>query len=629
MKPLPLAGLLCLAALGAQAQVAFNPFTPSYPLTAPLESVVVTATRSLQATLSLRDATVITRDEVEAAGAISLGELLQRRAGVELRATGGPGQPQGIFIRGAGAAQTLVLVDGVRVNSATAGTTSIEAIPLEMIERIEVVRGPLSSLYGSEAAGGVIQIFTRGKNVPHFFASAGLGTDRDRRASAGLSTADATNVVSLSMGVRQVDAPSATNPRNFSYFPDRDPYENAFGTLHLAHRLWQGETLALDAFASRSRARFDAGAPADGSTPDDRSDQTLGGARFTSSTLFAPWWASRIVLGYGLDNRVYHGQFPAQFETRQEQASWINEVPLDSGALVVGIETVRQTVLPDRAFDAATQQEAVLFARNRRITNSAFVSVNQAINGQRLEASARRDEEDQFGTRNTGSLSYGIDWPAFARLSATWARGFRAPTFNDLYGPSFPGYSPNPALRPERNQSREIALASLGATGLKWRLTAFDNQLEDLIVFSPAAQTVLNVDRARIRGIEATVDGTAFGLRWHASLTAQRPHDEDSGKRLQGRAERFSFVEASRAFGRWSAALSVLSSGERFDSTDEAPGTRLPGYAVIDAHVGYAFDKHWSAQLALTNLTDRHYESAVGYDAPRSGVFLNVRFESY
>ncbi|HXN15779.1 MAG TPA: TonB-dependent receptor plug domain-containing protein, partial [Usitatibacter sp.] len=207
MKTLPLAGLLGLATLGAQAQA-----LPSSSV-ANLESFVVTATRSLAATETLREAIVISREEIEAAGALSLGELLQRRAGIELRATGGPGQPQGLFIRGAGSAHTLVLIDGLRAGSATVGTTSIENIPLELIERIEVVKGPLSSLYGSDAIGGVVQIFTRGKNVPHLFATTAYGSDDDRRLVAGLSTVDAGTSLAISAGARKVNAPSAANSR--------------------------------------------------------------------------------------------------------------------------------------------------------------------------------------------------------------------------------------------------------------------------------------------------------------------------------------------------------------------------------------------------------------------------------
>jgi vitamin B12 transporter len=619
-KSLPIAGLVGLAAWGAQAQ------TPDSP--APrkgFEPVVVTATRSLQPIASLRDSVVITREDLEAEGPLSLGEVLQRRAGVELRATGGPGQPQGIFIRGAGAAQTLVLVDGLRVGSATQGTTSIENIPLEMIERIEVVKGPMSSLYGSEAAGGVIQIFTRGKAVPHFFASAAYGTDNDRRASAGLATADADTLFSLSMGARKVDAPSATNARNtFSYAPDKDPYENAFATLRASHRYWQGETLALEAFGSRSRTRFDAG-----ETPlDDRSDQTIAGVRFTSSSQFAEWWASRIAVGTARDNLVFHGQFPSRFETRQDQASWINEFKTYGGSTLLGLETVRQTVLPDRMVTNGSGAEVILYTRNRRDTNSGFVGVNQEIQGQRFEASARRDQDEQFGARNTGSASYGFEWPSVTRIAFTTARGFRAPTFNDLYLVQFePFYTPNPDLRPERSRSNELSLRSPAASTAQWRVTAFENKFEDLIVAT--AQTVLNVNRAKIRGIEASIDAAWLGVRWRASATAQKPRDEDTGLRLQGRAERFGSLEATRTFGDWTVGASVFASGDRFDSTGQSAASRLPGYALADARVRYTFAKKWTAELVATNLFDRKYESTVGYDAPRRGVFLNLRFESY
>jgi vitamin B12 transporter len=625
MRTYAIAGLASLAALGAHAQVGSLASTPLQ-----LESLVVTATRSLTAEPTLRDTVVITRAQIEDAGPLSLGELLQRRAGVELRATGGPGQPESAFIRGAGPAQTLVLVDGLRVGSSTAGTTAIEAIPLDMIERIEVVKGPLSSLYGSEAAGGVIQVFTRGKDVPNLFAAAGYGSDRDRRGSAGLATSDGSTVLSLSAGARRVDAPSATNSRNPSFFPDRDPHENAWAALHASHRAWTGETLALEAFGSRSRTDFDAGPAPDGSNPHDRADETLSGVRLTSSAMFTQWWSSRLSIGQGRDRLQYSGQFASRFETRTDQASWINELPVEGGSLLLGAETIRERVLPDRATDPTTGEESVLFTRNHRDTTSAFAALSRSLAGQRVEASVRRDQEAQFGDRSTGSVSYGFDWPSFAHLSATWARGFRAPTFNDLYSPPFPGFFvPNPDLRPERSTSRELSLASLATSGLRWKLTAFDNQLDDLIVFSPSAQTVLNVAHARIRGLEAAVDASWLGIQWHGNVTLQRPRDVDTGLVLQSRAERFATLDASRRFGAFRAGLSLYASGERFDSTDESPASRLPGYAIVDARVGYAIDKHWSAELTATNLLDRRYEGALGYDAPRRSVFLEVRFDAY
>ena len=383
MNRLPIAGLLGLASLSAHAQ------TPQLMLHRSLESVVVTATRALTENITtLRDTVVITGEELRADGPLTLAEVLQKRAGVEIRSTGGPGQPTSIFLRGAGAAQTLVLVDGLRVGSATAGTTALESIPLEMIERIEVVKGALSSLYGSEAIGGVVQIFTRGKSLPHLFATAAYGNDNDRRASAGLATADQTTHASISLGARKVDAPSATNPRApFGvHDPDRDPHENAFATLRVSQRMWQGETLALEAFGTRSRTFYDGG------SPDDRSDQKVFGGRITSSTEVRPGWASHLSVGHSRDELSFEGPFPARFETRQDQAAWIHDLATPAGSLVAGAEFVRQRVLPQ-----ANEAGEPIYLRDRRETKSAFASWNETWRGQRVEASVRRDDNSQFG----------------------------------------------------------------------------------------------------------------------------------------------------------------------------------------------------------------------------------------
>ncbi len=610
MKNLQIAGLFGLASLGAHAQLA-----PLPALQQSLDPVVVTASRGLTPATTMREAVVITREDLDAAGSLSLAEVLQRRAGIELRATGGPGQPQTLFIRGAGTAQTLVLVDGMRVGSATVGTTSIEHLPLEMIERIEVVKGPMSSLYGPEAIGGVIQVFTRGKGVPHFFASTSYGTDRDQRASAGISTSDDTTRFSLAAGLRSVDARSATNSRNFFYNADRDPYENAFFTMRAAQKLWQGETLEFEAFATRSRTHFDAG------PGNDRNDQAISGFKFASSTQLFDGWTSRLTVGEGRDRLAIRSAFPNSIETRQDQASWVNELTMARGAIVAGLEVLRQTVESD--------DRANPFTLTRRDISSAFLGVNESFAGQRFEASVRRDDDNQFGSRTTGSASVGIDWPKVARFSATYARGFRAPTFFDLYGPTFPDYSPNPALKPEQSKSYELAVKSDPNAFAQWRITAFDHRFENLIVYSFADATVLNVASARARGVEASLDFRLWETRIRAGVTAQRPRDETTGKRLQGRAQSLGSFDATRDFGSWTAGVSVLATGSRFDSTNESPSSRLGGYAVMDVRLRYAFNKRWSAELAATNVTDRKYESVVGYDAPRRSVLLSLRFESF
>jgi vitamin B12 transporter len=606
MKPSHFAGLASLAALGAHAQA-----IP--PTVAPAQTLVVTATRAAEPTPSLRDAIVITREDLENSGSLSLGEVLERRAGIQLRATGGAGQPQGLFIRGAGTAQTLVLVDGLRVSSATVGTTSIENIPLELIERIEVVKGPLSSLYGSDAIGGVVQIFTRGRAVPHFFGTLAYGTDNDGRVSAGIVAVDEKSRLAMSAGWRKVDAPSATNARAYCHDPDKDPHENAFVNFQSSYKMWQNEVIAIDAFATKGKTSFD------GCGTDDRNDQTIAGAKLTSSNNFASWWSSRFSLGYGLDKIVTRGAFPSRFETGQEQAAWLNETKTQAGKFLVGFEYLRQEI--------KTDPSQGVFAKTNRDTTSGFLGLNESWRGQRLEASVRYDHDESFGGRTTGSASYGVEYGAWGRVSATYARGFRAPTFFDLYGPTSDFYVPNPNLRPEKSDSWEAAWSAPASSPWQWRITYFDNRIEDLITYT--FPTVENVKRARIKGVEASIDAAWLGIRWHASVTSQKPRDEDTGKRLQGRSEYLGAVTAERAWGRWSASLGVNFVGERFDSTSEDPATLLPAYQTVDARVRYRFEKYWSVELAATNLFDKRYESAVGYDAPRRAVLLSVRFDAF
>lgn len=619
MNRLSIAGLLGLAALGARAQ--------GIPLkTIVGEPVVVTATREIgPVTPTLRDTIVISREQLEDAGALSVAEALQRLANVEIRAVGGPGQPVGVFVRGASPTQTLVLIDGLRAGSASAGTTALESIPLDMIERIEVVKGPMSSLYGSDAMGGVIQIFTRGRGMPHLFGSAAYGTNNDRRAAAGLTTVDGNASASLSLGARKVDAPSASNPRSgsFVYVPDRDPHENAFVNGRLAYRMWTGETLALEGFASRSRTRYDNGV----ANVDDRNDQTVAGAKLSSSTSFTRDWTSKLSFGSARDKLVYHGSFEGLFETRQDQGSWINEWRTPAGSVVAGYEELRQRVKPATATDAFTGADFIAFSRDKRRTRSVFASYNESWQGNRIEANVRRDDIEALGKHNTGSVSYGYTWSPALRASVTTGRGFRAPTFNDLYAPAM--FGGNPLLRPETNKSRELALAGEIA-GLGWRLTGFDNRFEDLILYDAAANQVVNVARARVRGVEAMLDAAWLGFKWRAMATGQRARDDDSGKRLPSRADRFGSLDVSRDFGgAWTAGLRLTASGERFDSRVESPALHLPGYTVVDARVRYRVSKFVVAELSGTNLGDKRYEGAVGYDAPRRGVMLNVRFDAF
>jgi vitamin B12 transporter len=330
---------------------------------------------------------------------------------------------------------------------------------------------------------------------------------------------------------------------------------------------------------------------------------------------YEPWWLSRLTVGQGRDELEIEGGTVARFETRQDQASWVHEFTLPAGKALAGFEFLRQKVLSDTSF-----------SETERDTKSAWAALSESWQAWRFEASIRRDDDDQFGTRDTGAASMGMLWPGLGMFTYTTGRGFRAPTFFDLYAPASDFYVPNPGLRPEESESRELGWRSEPMGGWRLRLTAFDNRIEDLITY--VYPTMQNVRRARIRGVEAFAEGRAWGVDWRGSFASQDPKDEDTGFQLQGRARRFGRLEASWASGAWTVSGGVTASSERYDSANEAPESRLPGYAIADATVRYAIDRNWNLELVASNLFDHRHEHSVGYDAPRRAVLLNLRFET-
>ena len=602
MKALSIAGLAGLASLAAQAQVPNPVFVPS------LDPMVVTAKRDLEPGTTLRDAIAITRDEIDAAGPVSLGELLQRKAGIELRGTGGPGQPESLFIRGAGSAQTLVLIDGLRAGSSTAGTTALEAIPLEMIERIEVVKGPLSSLYGSDAIGGVIQIFTRHKDVPHFFSALDYGTQNDRRVSAGLSTADDSNRISLAGGYRAVDARSATNPRaTFSYNPDRDGYDRGNASANLSYHFNAEHELAAQYYYSRLSNRFDATA-----NFDDKTITTVETFSMSSTNRLASFWVSRLDVGQGSDDSVSQTGFGSSgFRTRQNQLTWQNDLALAQGALSLAYVGLDERIATDPPFPVTSRR-----------TNS-FVGVYQLkVDPHTLQANVRYDDSSQYGGRTTGALGYayaiGEGWRALVNVG----NAFKAPTFNDLY---FPGFA-NPSLAPETAQNADVAVEYASGTLLA-RATAYRNQVKNLIVFQCDADfncAPNNVAKATLTGVTLQAQGDWRTVSFKGSLDFLRPVDDATGNQLPRRAREFGSASALVPWEAWKFGAEVVAASARYD--DAANTRRMGGYALVNLTASYALSRQWALTVRADNVFDKRYELAAGYNTAGASIFGGVRY---
>lgn len=604
-QPSRLALLLLPLAVPA-AQAAGEPGTH-------LGTVIVTATRTEQPLdQTLSQSTVVSREDIERAGTLTLAELLQRFAGLEIRSNGGAGQPASVFMRGANSNHTLVLVDGLRVNSATAGATALEHIPIENIERIEIVKGGMSGLYGADALGGVIQIFTRKDAKPRLDASLGAGSPSATRLAVGLASTERSTALVFDAGFNDTRGASATNPRvPFDlYNPDRDPYRQSFASVRLSQTLWQGETVTLAAWQSRGEAAYDSGPGKAQNT------QTLKGAQLISENKLGENWNSRLTVGRTEDDSFADEPFGGRFKTAHDQVTWLNVFKTPYGHTSAGVEYRREKVESTVAYTTATRE-----------TTSVFAGYLERLYGGQFEFSLRRDDVDSKERKNTGSVAYGYDLMPSLKAYIRGARAFRLPTYNDLY---YPGFS-NPDLKAEDADQREAGLRGSWKDGSggewRWGAVRFINQIRGLIAFTFANNTYapVNIGRADIRGWEFDVAGSLAGVQMRGSFTHQTPLDRDTGRQLQSRARQFGSVDLTTTRGAWTYGLNLAGAGARFDSRTEAAGSRMGGYALLGANASVQIDKRWKLEITGHNLANRRYELAQGYETPRRSVFVNAR----
>ena len=580
------------------------------PVPTPLDPVVVTAARSPQLLdQSLADLTVIGQDEIARAGAQSLAELLQRQPGVQIVANGGPGTTTGVFLRGANANQTLVLIDGLRVGSSSSGLATFEAIPLSQIDHIEILRGPAASLYGADAIGGVIQIFTRnGGDALAANASAGYGTYNTSQVSAGASGSGGPWRFALHGGYNQSSGFNAIwNPANFSYNPDRDGYTNGSSSGNLAYTFAPDQVLSAQFFYSRLNAQFDAG-------PDynDRTITTVQSYAVASRNRLTPFWKSTLEAGESSDDSNSQTGFgTSNFKTVQRQYTWQNDFSVPLGALSLAL-TRREERLDTNAG----------FPVTGRNTN-AIVGVYQLQYGPNaLQASLRRDDSSQYGGHTSGSLAYAYTIMTGLRASASYGTGFKAPTFNDLYYPFFS----NPALQPETARNFEVALRYANSQ-VNAGVVAYRNRVSDLIVFGCDADfncAPQNVATATLEGVTLELQGIFGDTTVKGSADFARPYDDATGNLLPRRGRRYGSLGVTQALGALQLGVQVVASSARYD--DVANTRRMGAYALVNLNAEYAWTKQWALFAVLGNAFDKHYELAADYNTMGANFFGGVRY---
>jgi vitamin B12 transporter len=583
------------------------------------DTVVVTANRMPQrADEVIPDTVVINSEDIVRAGAGSVADVLRRQRGIEIARNGGAGTSTSVFLRGANSNQVVVLVDGVRIGSATTGAAAWNAIPLSSIDHIEIVYGPLSSLYGADAIGGVVQIFTKkGDGRPAFSAGAGGGTYGTNQYDASVhgSTGGEHSVTyALSGAHEESDGFSATRPGAFGYNGDDDGYTRNSVNGRVALRLAEGHEIGAQFLQSRLNAQYDNGT----SAFDAHNIQEVDSYAVFLNDRFLPNWRSSVQVARSEDKL---GNFTStapsgttQLNTRQDEFTWQNTFDLNGDTLQVLAGHRKEQVL------SSTVKEV----NRTRITNSVAAAYDLRRGSHLLDISARNDRSE-YGSKTTGAAGYGYEFTKDLRATASFGTSFRAPTFNELYYPNY-GLSSN---KPERGRNAEAGV-QYRVAGVDLQANYYRNRLTDMIVSvtpcpgRPSGSCAYNVNHALLEGLTLAADTRLGNLDLRASADLQDPRDQTTGKQLARRARRHAAVAADYSLGQVDAGVELQASGRRFD--DAANKNLLGGYGLLNLYTTWHMTRDWSLLVRVDNAADKHYELARNYGTSGRVWFAGIRY---
>jgi vitamin B12 transporter len=526
-------------------------------------------------------------------------------------------------MRGTNSNQVLVLIDGVRVNSATTGSTALEHIMLDSIERIEVVRGNVSSLYGSEAIGGVIQLFTKhGAGTPAPNASAGVGSRGTLRLAAGFSGTVNDTSFSINAGRVRTDGVSAINPRLMpGTNPNNNGYDNNSFNAQVKHVLSADHLLSASLFTTRSDTSFDN--PYNFAVADvNNTVENIGKISVASDDQISEMWHSQVRLAQGVDDSHTYLNGSPDFasgyhnRTQSNQTAWQNNLKIADGQqLSLSAEHLGQSITSD------TQ-----YTQIRRNVNSILGGYTGEYGVQQVQLNLRQDRYSDFGIANSGLLGYSLAFSGSWRATASISNAFKAPTFNDMYKsvPSW-GYLGNPNLKPERSRNKEAGLHYAG-NGQRIDMVYFDNRVSDLIAFNAGFTSMINVNQAQITGQEYSYAGDFGSGHLKANATFQNPRDSGTGQPLLRRAKEFGSVAATHDLAAWNIGGEVRYSGTRKDVDWNGNLVTLPGYSLFNLTSNYNIGKHLSVTARVDNLFNRNYSEVYSYNTLGRTLFVGLSY---
>jgi vitamin B12 transporter len=582
-----------------------------------LPDVVISANRQVQARNDSSAAnTVFTRDDIDRLQPTSLTDLLSRVPGVQVAPTGGRGSLPGIYIRGTKSAQSLVLVDGQRIANTTSGDSGLQYLNVDQIERVEVLRGSRSVIYGSDAIGGVIQVFTR-RNAEQGLQprmKLGFGSNGTWERSLGVSGGDEHTRFNLGASLDETAGINSTH-QSFPSDGDHDAYRNQSLSLNLSHAFSDTLEAGFNLLDNRGKSEYDNSFGrydvATGQTVGQKphTDYTVSSASGYVDATLNQHWQSRLELGHSENRDTKRDTLSddsSVFNTYRDSVNWQNDLTLnEQNRLILGGDWYE-----DRFHGSTT------FTENSRWNRAAFVQHRFRGEWFSTELGLRRDQNQQFGSQNSWSGTLTVPVNPDNDLLLSYSEGFRAPTFNDLYYPQTQ-YS-NPDLQPETSKSYELQWRSQLTDSTRLEASLYRTDLSDAIILDRTGKPQ-NVASARINGFEAALKQDLFGWQGNLGLAVIDPRDRDSGHTLARRARRTVSLDLDRQFDKLGLGASWQAISSSYD--DEDNRNRLGGYALLGLRSSWALNREVLLSVKVDNLLDKTYARAMySYNDP---AFLN------
>lgn len=567
------------------------------------DTVTVTATRT---PLALEDALapviVITGEELRRTATIDIAEALRFHAGIEIGRNGGPGQAASLFLRGTNSNHTQVLVDGVRMNPGTLGAAAIHHVRPADIERIEIVKGPRSTLYGTEAIGGVVNIITRRATAPVMVdAELGLGGHGTRSMGASVKGRSAAWYGGVRADALDTDGfPPIAGGTLARGYDNRTVHAHAGHereTLRTELRHWQttGNVEYIDFF----------GTPV---------DQDFDNRVTTAEVAWSTSGRRMVVRVSRTDDEIRQSQSPDFASTARTSIDWQSDWQVAPAHKVTTGATLSREQTSAEVFGSAFDETPK--------TRAIFAQWHHLGDRNRALFAVRHSDHDAFGGRFSFNAEAGRALSSRWDVVAAAGTAFRAPDSTQRFG-----FGGNPALAPEKSRNIELGLrGKLGERSrVSWQL--FENRIDDLVTFDLDTFALANIDRARIRGSEFTVAHHADRWSWRQSLVLQQPMDLGTGEPLPRRARRSAQSAVQwRLNDAWSFGGDLLLTGKRKDSGFSPD--YIPGYALVNLSAEWRINARWTADLRVENALDADYETALGFAQSGRALYARVRWSN-